>query len=50
MHKLKRYGIENEQDFFKALEEIDREMKDSNIPIPARQFQGWFKFSQKFSL
>lgn len=50
MHRLKEHGIENEQDFFKALEEIDREMKDSDIPIPARQLQGWLRFSRKFSL
>ena len=50
MYRLKKYGIENEQDFFKALEEIDREMKDGDIPIDARQLQGWLRFSRKFSL
>lgn len=50
MNRLKKYGIKNEQDFIKALEVIDQEMKDSNIPIPARQIQGWIRFSRKFTL
>ena len=44
------YNIKTYEELSKVLETIDKEMRESSVPIQARQIKGWLRFSSRFGL
>lgn len=44
------YDIKSEEDFNRVLDAIDKQMREEDIPIPARQIKGWVRFSSRYGL
>lgn len=48
--RLGKLGIKTDEDFNRVMEEIDKEMRDEEIPLTARDLEGWLRFSSTFGL
>jgi hypothetical protein len=48
--RLGKLGIKTNEDFNRVMEEIDKEMRDEEIPLTARDMEGWLRFSSTFGL
>lgn len=48
--RLGKLHIKTDEDFNLVMEEIDQEMRDEEIPITAREIEGWLRFSSTFGL
>lgn len=47
---LERLNIKSDGDFDNIMRDIDREMQDEDIPVPARSIEAWLRFSSAFRL
>ena len=48
--RLEKLSIRSDQEFDHVMEIIDQEMSDEQVPVTARDMEGWIRFSSTFGL